>query len=289
MRTAPSLVVALAGAALSCAPSAPKPAGSEPHSTAAVAAAAPGVVLPGPLRGTLVAEALYGGGKGAGAIAAWRPKRLWQVGGPAFDAATKFVASGVAILPFGQEGAIRAFVLATAAPAEMKCAGCGPVVGAALVTEGAGGWRVDAAEPEVGVWGDRGELTGDSRLVQAEAGRRLLMLLPEAEVEGRRSTSVVLVAERAGLLAPVLRIDEARASNEPSCGSGGGKPACWGWSFDWTMVHVTGQPAWDFELTRRGTRPNAMTGTIEEFGETRTWAWKGDRYEAVEGDSDDPK
>lgn len=157
-------------------------------------------------------------------------------------------------------------------------------VHAALVTEGEGGWRIDAAEPELGTWGDKGELTGDSRLVQAEAGRRLLMLLPEAEVEGRRSTSVVLVAERrGGGFAEILEIPETEMDNGGDCDDEGEDDAtpCWEFATSWGFVRSEGKDLWDLKTTTSGTRVKTGETKATPFSETKVYRWDGAKYAPV--------
>ena len=264
-------------AAAACRPPAGKAGGKGNANETPVPSAKAGALLPGPIGELLVAEALYGGGGGREGMSRWRPKRLWQVGGPAYDARTPFTFDDVALLAFAQGGSVRAFVVSTAVPAGHDCPRCAPIVGAVALTEVKEGWRVDAAEPELGTWGSKGGLPGSSRTVRVEKDRRLLMILPVVEADGTKETSLVLVAEKEGTLVEVLRVEGVRFTNEGTCGDSWKAP-CHEWDFAWTMVHLEGQPAWDFELTRSGTRPDRATGKVEPFSDERTWKWSGTAY-----------
>lgn len=279
-RALPPLLCAALATATACGPFGGAKSPRPPIPSAAV-----GVVLPGPLSQPFGAEALYGGGTGSDGMARWRPRRLWQLGGPKFDAATAFLCADVNMLPFEQAGGVRAFLVAIARPTDYTHDGSAPVVGALALTEVAGGWRVDAFEPELGTWGDKGDLTGTARTVKIAPDRHALMLEPVVEANEKSVKSLILIAEQAGKLIEVLRIDEAQVSFTGACGEG--KRPCWGWEGDWNTIAVAGRDVFAFEVTKSGTRWNETTQAQEDFSEKRTYDWNGTRYEPAPGEPDE--
>ena len=254
-----------------------------------VPAAATGAVLPGPIREAVAAEALYANGGGLEGMARWRPKRLWQTGGPKFEAATEFDVIGENVIPFEEDGKVRAFAVVTIRPTGYTCPRCAPIVGAVALTDAPGGWMVDAAEPELTVWGGKGVLTGSTSLVRLASDRHGFALQSGTEVDGLLESSLLLVAERGGQLVEVLRIGEAAGGNKGSCGAAAGETPCWGWDSDWSTTMRKGAELWDFKIVMSGTRPNESTKTPEEFSETRTYSWNGSGYQLAAGGSDDAR
>jgi len=242
-----------------------------------------GALLPRPLTAEGVTELVYGNGAGAKAVPLWRPKRLWQgIAGPGFDAGTQFLCKPVSLLPFREGDELRAFVLSSARTPDHDCQACSPLVGAVALTEVAGGWRIDAVDPEIGDWGIHGEAP-DGEVVQLGPQKHGVKVESAFSQNGVSVTGLSLLAEtRSGGFAEILSLAEASSDNGGDCGEEKGDKPCWEYSSDWRLVKAEGRDLWDFELTKKGTRQDSTGSGVEEFAETLLYRFDGVKYILLE-------
>lgn len=282
----PLAVVLISLAAFACKPVAQKPGTPD---RPPIPPAEAGTVLPGPLSEPMAAEALFGNGGGRTAMALFRPKRLWQVGGPKFEDSTIFACSEVNLLPFEEGEGVRAYLIAQARPEGHNCASCAPIVGALAVTEVDRGWRVDTADPELGTWGEKGDLNGTAVAIKLGKSTHGLLLQPSSQTEKGTVGSFILFAEMNGRFKEVIRLDESAVNNRGTCGEGGGKPACFGWETHYETSWVKGKKVPNLDLETSGTRLNPATLQPEEFSEKRSYSWNGSGYDLVTGGQNEEK
>lgn len=284
MRRDEALATLLCASLLSCGRSpAPKPAADQPREklTARV-----GAVLPRPLTAASLTELVYGNGEGAKAMARWRPKKLWKgPDDPVFDEATEFVCKPVKLLPFPQGDEARAFLVMSANTPQNDCHGCAAILGAAALTEVAGGWRIDAVDSEVQTIGSYGQVPDGGFPVQIGPQKPGILLTPGFTNQGQTTSGLVLFAEqRNGGFAEILSVPETDADNGGSCegeeGDGTGEP-CWEYSSTWQFVTEKGRELYDFELTRKGTRRASEGAGVEDFTEKVLYRFDGAKYTLV--------
>jgi hypothetical protein len=237
----------------------------------------------------MAAEALYADGAGRSAMALFRPKRLWQVGGPKFDDSTIFECSEVNLLPFEESGSVRAYLIAQARPEGHNCASCAPIVGAIAVTEEDRGWRVDSADPELGSWGEKGDFNGSAVAITLGKSTHGLLLQPLSQADKGTAGSFILFAEMNGGFKEVIRLDEAAVNNRSTCGEGSGRPACFSWETHFGTSWVKGKKVPNLDLETSGTRLNPATLQPEEFSEKRSYSWNGSGYDLVSGGQNEEK
>lgn len=272
------LLVSLAGCdRLSRKGSAGADAGSAPAGSAA------GARLSRPLKGEDVAVLLYG--KGAPSAAPkWRPSKVWQgKEGPGLDPAADWLCEARQLLPFGQEGVVRALVVTSARPPDWECMACGTAVGVAVLTEVADGWRLDNSDLEVGTYGRAGQAP-EAIAVQVGPGRVGVVLEPAFTAGGNTTKGLVLVAERrGGGFAEILDIPETEADNGGDCDDEGEDDAtpCWEFATSWGFVRSEGKDLWDLRTTTVGTRVKTGETKASPFSETKLYRWDGAKYAPV--------